>query len=87
MFLWKVLSSSFEDQRPILLFYHFEDSDGVSVRQPGDERPAGERQESGEEVVGIISQNCAHDLTGDIQNSAVVECVTGVCVCVCSVGW
>lgn len=52
--LWKVLSSSFEDERPILLFYHLEDSDGVSVRQPGDERPAGERQESGEEeVVGI----------------------------------
>lgn len=57
VFLWKVLSGSFEAERAIVLFRHFEDANGVSVRQPGDERPAVERRESRGGGGGIISQN------------------------------
>lgn len=40
MFLWKVLSSSFEGESAIILLDHFEDTDGVSIVQPGDKCPA-----------------------------------------------
>lgn len=58
VFLWKVLRCSFEAESAVLLFHHFKDSNGVSIRQPGDERPAVKRWKSVEEVVvGLSSKN------------------------------
>lgn len=43
VFLWKVLRGRLEAQCAIILFHHFEDSNGISIRQPGDERPKSAR--------------------------------------------
>ena len=43
VFLWEVLRSSFEAYSAVILFDHFEDSDGISIGQPGDKCPAVKR--------------------------------------------
>lgn len=43
VFLLKVLRRSFEAEGAVFLFYHFEDSDSVSICQPGDKCSAATR--------------------------------------------
>lgn len=46
VFLYKVLRRSFEAEGAVLLFYHFKDSDSVSICQPGDKCSTATRYES-----------------------------------------
>lgn len=51
MLLRKVLRCRLEAECAVVLFHHFEDSNGITVGQPGDERPTSARWESETEDV------------------------------------